>query len=264
MSASGCFMLTTAERVFFELNGFVLLKGVLAPDECAWIADLAARMRRDSPYPRYDSEAQTVLFGPAWYDRRMLALSMEPRLRARAEAIVGGASRLEENQFLIFSPQPADLDDQAEAIDRRRWHRGLTPDYGSFEHAGRYHCLFTKVILYLSPRGVSTGTWVVPGSHKLQIGIGDFEQVVDESMTHYVDGEAGDALLFGETLIHSSPPPSYTRERLLLVIAYSAPFMKTWSRDTDPPPSLCDTLTDDERRFVFGDDRYAFRDAFRC
>jgi hypothetical protein len=249
-------MLTNSERVHFDLNGFVLLKKVLSEEECQWIAHVAAAMKQTNIYPRYDSPNQTVLFGPAWYDRRILSLAMEPRLRAKAEDIVGGSSRLEESSFLIYSPQDA----QGPASESRRWHRGLRPDFGSFESGAHYHCLFSKMILYLSPRGPMTGTWVVPGSHKLQISVPEFERVFHEDMARYVDAELGDVLLFGETLIHSSPPPLQTKERLLLVIAYSAPFMQTWSADTDPPATLRDSLTDDERGFVFGEARYKFRD----
>jgi hypothetical protein len=248
-------MLTKSERVHFDLNGFVLLKKILSEEECRWIAQVAALMKQASIFPRYDSPNQTVLFGPTWYDQRVLSLAMETRLRAKAEDIVGGSSRLEESSFLICSPHNG----HGPATESRRWHRGLMPDFGSFESAAHYHCLFSKMILYLSPRGHMTGTWVIPGSHKLQISIAEFTQVFQEDMAYYVDAEPGDVLLFGETLIHSSPPLSQTQERLLLVIAYSAPFMQTWNTDTDPPATLSHKLTDDERRFVFGEARYKFR-----
>jgi hypothetical protein len=113
-------MLTKSERVHFDLNGFVLLKKVLSEEECQWIADVAAAMKQTSIYPRYDSPNQTVLFGPTWYDRRILSLAMETRLRAKAEDIVGGSSRLEESSFLIRSPQNG----HGPATENRRWHRG--------------------------------------------------------------------------------------------------------------------------------------------
>jgi hypothetical protein len=249
-------MLTATQRLFFDLNGFVLLKGVFTEAECDEIVTVADRMVADSPYPRYDSESQRVLFGPAWYSRRLLNVAMDPRLRGPGEALVGGECRLEENEFLITAGA-TEVDDPA--ADRFRWHRGLSADYGSFQVGDRYHCLFTKALLYLTRRGRMTGTWVVPGSHRLSAPVRDLEPLIDPTLTAYVDAERGDVLFFGETLVHASPPRPSPERRVLLVVAFSAPFMASWSRDSDPPATLPYETTPEERRFIYGEGRYAFR-----
>jgi hypothetical protein len=252
-------MLTPAERLYFDLNGFILLRDVLTADECERLRDVAAKMKRDSPYPRRDSERQRVLYGPAWYNRLILDLIMDPRLRGRAEDIVGGASRLEENEFLTFAPACEPATATMPSVGELLWHRGLMPDYGSFESDGHYHCLFTKIIVYLSPHEPGAGTWVVPGSHKSRLPVSEFKSLADENLVRQIDARPGDALLFGETLIHSSPHRPRQHERLLFVVAYTAPFMSTWNHETDPPATLAYDVSDEERRFIFGEARYDFR-----
>lgn len=254
-------MLEPAERLFFDLNGYVLLKGVLDERECAWLLNVAHSMLRAAHDDHSDQHAsERILFGPVWADRRILTLAMEARLRGRAENLVGGESRLEENQFLVSLGQVADPG-SAPRYRGYRWHRGLAPSWGAYEADDRYYCLFVKALLYLTPIAPSERTWVIPGSHKLRCDVGRFAALCNESMMRPIDSSAGDLLLFGETLIHSSPPESSSRERLLLALGYSAPFLRPWSAQSEPPTS-CDVmngLARAERSFIHGEGRYDFR-----
>lgn len=247
-------MLTRAQRLFLDLNGYVLLRGVFAAPECAELLAIAQRLPVDE---RYVSESQVVRPSPAWTERRILDLALDPRLREPAAELVGGEVRLEETQFLQF---PADVPGRDVLPGETRWHRGLSPDYGSFESEGHYHCLFAKVLIYLAPHGDATA--VVPGSHRQRIAIGEFAKLAAPGLHMRVEAQQGDVLLFGETLIHGSPPRPYVHDRVLLAIAYCAPFMRAWSRDMAPPPRLPYALTAAEQRFVYGEARYDFREEF--
>ncbi len=249
-------MLTPSQRLQFDLLGYVVLPQLLDAAACVALVEMARTMPIDAACA---SERQVVLRNPAWSHRQILEIAMDPRLRGAAEDVIGGESRLEETQFLIF---PADSAATATAGSAPvggdwRWHRGLSPDYGSFESGGHYHCLFVKVLLYLSPQGEGTG--VVPGSHRQHVALSEFEQLFEPDMHRRVPTQSGDALIFGETLIHSSPPRPLAAQRMVLVIGYAAPFMRSWSRETAPPPQLCYALTPEERRFVYGEARYNFR-----
>jgi hypothetical protein len=261
LSRSSASRLLPNERLSFNLRGFVLRKRVFTPEECEFLRDLAHGMMRESNHARFESEKESVLFGPAWQDHRVLALAMDARVRAAAEDLVGGETWLEENQFLIsheMAKGSIEADGQTAAF---RWHRGLSPAWGSFATQRNYHSLFSKALIYLTPAGPLTGTWVIPGSHRLEIGNVEFASLVDESMMQYVDAQAGDVLLFSETLIHSSPPVRSERERVILVFGYSAPFMRAWSKESEPPAEhrLAYRPTPFERRFIYGEARYAFR-----
>lgn len=245
-------MLTPAQRLFFNINGYILLEQVFTGAECATFLRTAEAMKSKSRYPRMDSPEQSVLFGPAWFDRVVLKACMDPRLRAPAEEVLGGRGRLEENEFLIT------FAGEHRPETPLRWHRGLRPDFGSFQSRDDYHCLFVKAIIYLTDLEPGQETLVVPGSHKLLAPVADLVPMLNASLIRGISARPGDVLLFGETLIHSSPATAPSHDRALLVIAYCAPFMQTWSADTDPPDALDFELSDEERKFVYGLDRYAF------
>jgi len=251
-------VLTAAQRLHFDVHGYVLLKSVLPPAECEQLVDIARRMKADSPYVRHHHEHQTVLYGPAWYADGVLALAMDPRLRTPAEQIVGGETRLEENEFIIFHPPspPRQRPAAAAPPDAALWHRGMKPGPGSFEAEGHYHCLFAKTLIYLTDNGPAAGTWIVPGSHRMPYEVADIMRVADASLVRQVLPEPGDVLLFGETLVHCSPRPAFDRDRLLLVIGYCAPYMSPWGVESDPPPDFASGLSAEQRRFVYGESRY--------
>ncbi|MDM0112640.1 phytanoyl-CoA dioxygenase family protein [Variovorax sp. J22R133] len=251
-------MLTDTQRLFFDVNGYVLLKGLLTPGECRALNGLAIRMRVDSPYARQDQVHQTVLYGPAWYDRSVLDLAMDARLRAPAEQIIGAEARLEENEFIVFHP-PARRDASALAPEASTWHRGMKPGPGSFEVDGHYQCHFVKALAYLGDNGPQAGTWVIPGSHRMPCEVADVMRVADASLMRQVSPQPGDVLLFVETLMHASPRPAFDHDRLLLVIGYSSAYMVPWSIESDPPQAIRTQLSAAQRRFVFGEARYEGR-----
>lgn len=252
--------MTPAERLHFDVNGYVLLKGVVSREERRWLLGLAQRMKVHSPYRRQDLEHQTVLFGPAWYEPACLDLAMDPRLRAPAEAIVGSEARLEENEFIVFHP-PVGRRAAAAPPDAEAWHRGMRPAPASFEAEGHYHCLFVKTLVYLSDNCETSGTWVIPGSHRMPHEVGEVIRVADASLMRQVSPQPGDVLLFGETLMHASPRPSFEEDRLILVIGYCAPYMSPWAIESDPPQGFAASLSEGQRRFVYGEARYQPRPA---
>ncbi len=248
-------MLAEDQRLFFNINGYVLLKGVFAPPECDHFAEMALRMKAKSRWGRRDSDHQTVLYGAAWFDHSILDVAFGPKLRPFAEDILGGASRLAESQYLITAPRHSSDKKESSSF---RWHRGLAPDYGSFERAGNYHCLFTKAIIYVTGLDPGQQTVVVPGSHRLAMPIQRLERSLDDELIRSVDAHRGDVLLFAETLVHSSPADPPQTERTLLVIAYCAPFLRSWGPETDPPASIAAELTEAEHEFIYGSRRYEF------
>jgi hypothetical protein len=251
--------MTPAQRLRFDVDGYVLLEGVLSRDECRFLLGLAQRMKADSPYPRQDLAHQTVLHGPAWYERACLELAMDDRLRRRAETLIGSEARLEENEFIIVHP-PAPCPASGLPPLPEGWHRGLKPGPASFEADGHYHCLFVKALVYLSDNCEgSGGTWVMPGSHRVSQEVDEFVRAAGASGARQVQARPGDVLLFGETLIHASPRPSFDGDRVILVIGYCAPYMSPWSVESDPPAALAKSLSDEQRRFVYGEARYQSR-----
>lgn len=252
---------TPAQRYFYEVNGYVVLPGVFSRKQCRELIALADRMDADGGctykhdgYPK--TPALTVLSRCAWYDPLLLATALHPAILPVIEDVVGGEVRLEEHQFLInypaAEPPPADL----KSLD---WHRGIAPSFGSFASGGRTHCLFTKGFIYLTDNGPGEGTWVVPGSHRIEMPTAQLRGFLDETLARQLKASAGDVLILSETLVHAGPKlPPGAPARYSLVYGYAAPFMQTWNR-YDPPAELLESVPDRERRFLSGESRYAFR-----
>lgn len=258
--------LTPAQRYFYEVNGYVVVKGIFAPEECQRFIALADRMDVDDTcsykhdgYPK--TAVRTVLSRSAWYDPHLLETALDPRILPIIEDLVGGEVRLEEHQYLINYPAPNLTMEQYHSFPIRdeEWHRGIAPNFGSFQANGNLHCLFVKAFIYLTDNAPGEGTWVVPGSHRLDLPTRQLREFIDETLAYQLEAQAGDVLFLSETLIHAGPrlkpgaPPRYS-----LVYGYTAPFMQTWNR-YDPPAELLAQATPHQHKLLTGESRYAFR-----
>jgi hypothetical protein len=254
-------MLTPAQRYFYDVHGYVLLRGVFSLEECRRLIELADRMDADETcaykhdgYPK--TPARTVLSRCAWYDPHLLETALHPTLQPIIEEVVGGEVRLEEHQFLIDYPRSGG--GEACPLAELGWHRGIAPSFGSFEASGHYHCLFSKAFIYLTENGPGEGTWLVPGSHRLEMPAQQVREFLDESLAVQLQARAGDVLILSETLIHSGPHLTGGHPRYSLVYGYTAPWMQTWQR-YDPPQELLERVTPRERALLTGEARYLWR-----
>ena len=257
--------LTPAERYFYDVNGYVLLKRVFSAEESQRLIELADRMDADDAcaykhdgYPKQPT--LNVLSRCAWYHPHLLETAMDPKVLPVIEDVVGGPVRLEEHQFLINYPDPnPEVANAAKEVQDQQWHRGIAPNFGSFESGGHYHCLFTKAFIYLTDNGPGEGTWVIPGSHRMDLPTPTLSEFMDDTLARQLETEAGDLLVLSETLIHAGPIlKAGTSPRYSLVYGYTAPFMQTWQR-YDPPDEVLERVTPEQRQLLTGAMRYAFR-----
>ncbi|MCY3763885.1 MAG: phytanoyl-CoA dioxygenase family protein [Gemmatimonadetes bacterium] len=258
--------LTPAQRYFFDVNGYVLLKDVFSPADCGRLIDLADRMDADDGctykhdgYPK--TPTLTILSRCAWYDPQLLETAMHPVMLPVMQDVVGGDVRLEEHQYLINYPVEPEKDKEFHEcrVADEGWHRGIAPNVGSFDANGHYHCMFTKAFIYLTDNGHGEGTWVVPGSHQMDMPTGTLREIMDETLARQLESRAGDVLILSETLIHAGPRLKLgASPRYSLVYGYTAPFMQTWDR-YDPPAELLERVTREQRSLLTGELRYAFR-----
>lgn len=252
--------LTDAQRLHFDIYGFVLLPGALTATE---VEDLRRAMRRlngehdlathriylnaDLPHIRH--------FGHLLeYDPAFLRYATHPRLVAAAEEVVGGRVRIEETEAII-NRRDAGADLEALRRQRKRptgFHTGTEHGWGTYEEGGRLHCLFVKTLAYLTDVGPEDGgTAVIPGSHRLSW---PDEQIIaaardDPSLVYQVEAAAGSVLLFCESLIHSTTAITSDRERMIVVTGYTPPMMQVWPGN-EPSPAFVESLPPDLRRLV--------------
>ena len=260
----GAAKLTPAQRYFYDVNGYVLLRGIFSLEACRHLIALADRMDADDACPyKHDGYPKTptltVLSRCAWYDPHLLDTALHPTLLPVVEEVVGGQVRLEEHQFLINYPDPAGDGAAARPVRDEGWHRGIGPNVGSFREGDRYHCTFTKSFIYLTDNGPGEGTWVVPGSHLMDTPTKGLRAFMDDSLVRQLVSRAGDVLILSETLVHAGPrlKPGAS-PRYSLVYGYTPPFMQTWNR-YDPPADLLERVTPRQRELLTGSLRYAFR-----
>ena len=258
-------MLTPAQRYFYDVNGYVLLERVFSAAECRRLIELAHRMDADDScwykhdgYPK--TPIQTVLSRCAWYDPYLLEMAMHPVYYSIIQEVVGGDVRLEEHQYIVNFPEPSGngAAQTPRPVREEGWHRGIAPSFGSFEAEGHYHCLFSKAFIYLTDNGPGRGTWVVPGSHRMEMPSKTLREFMDETLARQPQSRAGDVLILSETLIHAGPRLTEGPPRYSLVYGYTAPYMQTWRR-YDPPADLVERVTPEQRALLTGEQRYGFR-----
>jgi hypothetical protein len=219
-----------AERYLFDLQGYLVLPGVIDPDHLARLHASLDRIEAmdESEYPgnahlnnpRTPSHlyiTDILEFGEVFYP-----LIDQPEVLSRVAEAVGAPFRL--NHAYLIS----------------RWgggytgfHLGGTPlaPCCNFRcHNGRFFSTLVKVVYALTDCGPEDGCFaVIPGSHKSNFPR-PFGSHPDEIPCKApVPTRAGDAILFTEGLCHGSMVNTSGRPRRTLYYAYSVKYMCNWN-----------------------------------
>jgi len=247
--------LTPAQRYYLEVFGYVVVEGVLPPDECDTIREALQKVKRDlqSPEPRERAghepfalinQPHHVFMGSILeVDPCLAAFISHPRLAGMAEELIGGEARLLEYNAHINSRNPNETFDAAPTYG---FHRGIDVPFGSHIKNDLYHCNFVKTLTMLTDLGEDDGgTVVIAGSHKLDLSDAEMAACAyeDRSLIHQVIAPAGSTLLFSETLIHATGQIRSDKERAIIIGGYGASMFPYWDggemsdefRDQIPP-----------------------------
>jgi hypothetical protein len=264
--------LTPAQRLHFDVYGFVLLDQVLASDE---VARMKAALYRIKGMSDAELHARRIYFRRRgdWFfhaghllefDPALLEFAIHPRLIPLVEDAVGGAVRIEETEAIINRRDP---DADVEALRRRRFnptgfHTGTRHGWGTYEEQHNFHCLFVKTLAYLTDVGPEDGgTMLIPGSHRLsrpQPEIIAAALADPERLLYQVQARAGSVLLFAESLIHSTTQIISDRERVILVTGYTPPMLLEWPGN-EVSPEFVESLPEHVRPLVSGSDSWHWR-----
>ena len=256
--------LTPAQRLHFDVYGYVLLEGALAADE---VADVTRAMRRMAAEPDLDARGVYHFehgthyrhFGHlVEYDPAFLRQATHPRLVPLVEEVVGGRVRVEETEAIINRRDPAT---DPQELRRRGtvptgFHTGADHGWGTFEQAGRFHCLFVKTIAYLTDIGPDDGgTAVIPGSQRSGWSQREMIEAATADPAHLIRqivAPAGSVLLFAESLIHSTTAIASDRERMIVVTGYTPTMLQVWPGN-EVSADFAQTLADRERNLLVPD-----------
>jgi len=257
--------MTSAQRLFFEVNGYVVIEHTLTQSECrnllTALSELRTRFEAEvnpaeaiidgSRSERYDPPHYLSWFHLLQAHPAFLQYLTHPRLIALVEEVVGGKVRLDESAAIVNRRAP---DYDAKAPFRYTWHRGGQPGFDSYSYEGLYHCTFVKTLTNLTDIGPEDGgTAVIAGSHKLNCSEDDMVGAAydDPSLVHQIEAPAGSTMVMCETLIHATGQNRGERERAIIIGGYSHPknmAMAGW----EPDPDFLNTLSEEIKELLTG------------
>ena len=216
--------MTPEERFRFDLEGYVVVPGVLTRDECAELCELAdqtwPRAPEDGPYRRLEAFSR--------WGKRFLDLMDHPTVLPYLIELLGSRLRAD-HDYTIFTQ---------EGTDPHRLHGGprrYETDHWYYYSDGIMRNGLTVATWALTDAGAGDGGFVcIPGSHKTNF-LPDLPDDVRrlERLPDYVRQpplRAGDVLIFTEALIHGSAPWRAGHERRALLYKYSPPH-STWRKE---------------------------------
>ncbi|NKB71689.1 MAG: hypothetical protein GKR89_31830 [Candidatus Latescibacteria bacterium] len=254
--------LTPAQRLHIEIYGYVIIENALNQSEIAAISDTLYGIEDDfrssgelpGPSCFYTSTTDEFFridnlphLAPCFFD-----YITHPFIVGMAEEIIGGPARLQQSDAHIRRPL---------AQEKRKlgFHRGINPAY-DHRDKGLYHFSFIKALTNLTDLGPDDGgTTVIAGTHKVPTDVPQ-EAIVnaaldDPSMIHQVEAPAGSTLLFYESLIHAAGIIKSDRDRLLILGGYMPTMFQAWN-GYDPDPDFIDTLSDEHRALITGEQKF--------
>ena len=235
--------MTPEEKFQFDLEGYLVVKGVLGADELAALNAIAD----DPPGGWGDGtsyrESNVSQWSPAYQ-----ALIDHPRLVPYLVELMGPKVRLD-HDYCIFMRNGA---------PNGGLHGGPSPQVGAGDHW--YTCHngvirngLTVFTFNLADTGPGDGGFgCIPGTHKSNfVSSLPAEVRRHERPAHYVrqvEAAAGDVIIFTEALMHGTLAWTAAHERRAVLYKYS-PGHSSWSRQYYDTDAYTD-LTEQQQRFL--------------
>jgi hypothetical protein len=228
--------LSARERYFFDVNGYVVIDGVLPPAEAQRLNDVITARRLPPPGDPVASQRFAADF--LLWDQGFRDLLDHPVVLARLRDLLGDHLRLDHAYGIVMAPDTSGLG----------LHGGGTPwDPSQYyvHRDGRMYNGLTTVTWSLVENGPGSGGFgCIPGSHKAAEGLPDG---VPADWVKEIPVGAGSVLIFTEALTHCTLPWRSAYERRAVLFKY-APGHLAWGPRGDPPASLWRGLTETQRR----------------
>lgn len=255
-------MPTAMEDYLFDLRGYLVLKGALTPDEVQRINQSIDAFPELEPgqwhgrveyhgYSEVDGlNYQNIIEGGEVFEELIDHPSWIGHMRRYVDSSAHGMSIHES------------------FINRRGPGQGLYMHSGGHypfllttasHQDGEFHCALVNILVALTDVGPGDGaTTVIPGSHKSKVRHPDvlWPDLSDINQTPaLVEGaievhlQAGDALLFTDSICHGAVPRINDGERRILVYRYG-PFWFKSRLGYEPSPEFLSRLTPERRAII--------------
>lgn len=212
------------EKFIFDLEGYLIVKNVLTPEEIAALSAIA-----DEKFPaQADSPQDRRAFAISAWGSPYQGLIDHPKIVPYLIELLGPKFRLDHDYCIFMSQGGAKGGLHGGESDRN-------PDHWYKYRDGVMRNGLTVVTFFLTHADEGDGGFAcIPGSHKSNFVDALPEEVRNyQRVPHYVVQPAvaaGDALIFTEALIHGTMPWTASHERRALLYKYS-PGHSAWWKD---------------------------------
>jgi ectoine hydroxylase-related dioxygenase (phytanoyl-CoA dioxygenase family) len=250
-------MTTEMEDYLFDLNGYIVLKGVLDSEHVATLnegTDDLVKIERGGSRGKVYHDAEkyegigiiirNAVEGGEPFER----LIDHPAWMAQIQRFLGSTEKpvLEQSQLMVRGPGAA-----------TRLHSGAHKRrmYTQFRyHNGEFRCGEINILMALTDIGPGDGaTMVIPGSHKSNMIHPAFTSGASEpgASLETVEGaievhmKAGDALLFVDCMAHGSAKRTNPGERRILIYRYGPKWESFY-----PSKAMHNRLTPEQRKLL--------------
>ena len=261
-------MLTDMDRYLFDLNGYLVLREALDAEH---LRELNAGI--DALLPLQVGEWRGHVHGHNYGDDDGFNLQQiyeggepferlidHPAWFEHVKHFVGGEGTFDWHHGPLFIDENfATLRGPGEAIGLHSGgHLAVKRTQYGYRN-GMFHCGQIDILMALTDVGAGDGaTMVIPGSHKANLEHPQAERHRMYGEQASVDGvtgalevhlQAGDALLFVDSIMHGSARRSNAGERRTIVYRYG-PSWGNFRHGYQPSPQLLARLTPERRRIV--------------
>jgi ectoine hydroxylase-related dioxygenase (phytanoyl-CoA dioxygenase family) len=258
--------ITLEDRFLFDLQGFILLKGVLSPQECQKLLSVVEdhetrtfddQEKRESVNRSGRPSQPTLQKHPTFIrlngllrmDSAFDPLIAHPRVAPYLEAFMEGTEDSD-------GPQLGNTwsISKFKGNEPMGWHRGATPYHYNYRN-GKIFNAMVNTVWFLTDNGPDDGCMVaLPGGHKSNIDL-DWSKHSGLRMpgAQPVTGQAGDVFIFSETVLHNGLAKTTPGRRTNLYFNY---FSRGWNSSLEHiyhfsmPPSIRARFTAKQRRYT--------------
>lgn len=211
--------MTEAERYEFDLNGVIVYRDLIAPDDVRRMnAIIDADLKRQG-------KEDTLSFGFIDLDPCFLDLMAHPRTLAIMRHMIGDWFRYDHAYGLQM-----DTGTVERGLIKPNLHGGPRTDNGEHEYQwfdGKMYNGLIVAIYALEDVNPGDGGFIcVPGSHKANR---HFRPPVDSHLVVNPSLRAGDMLIFTEALVHGTTTWTSTRNRRRSLLYKYSPGHSTWA-----------------------------------
>lgn len=268
------FEMTDHQKYLFDLNGYLIVRGVLSEDEVRQ-ANAAIDAHQDDMVERSDAALRNAVEGTALYGtgpgRQDLGGVLEwnreesqvfksilahPKLVPVFHGILGKGYRMDHLPFCLSQTKGAEgFALHGGTIDCRSG--AYNPHLAYHAHQDSIHCALLGCNVMLTDHKAGDGGFcVVPGSHKSHFkmpqGMVDGDDLYNEFIVQ-PDTQAGDVVLFSEGTVHGAKAWTATHERRACLYRF-APATNAYGRsyfghssNNGWPSKMYDDLNDAQR-----------------